>query len=99
MPGLAEATAALTAVLAHWTHDGWGTWWGVAMMIGMAVFWAAVIVAGLLLVRHLIRERDRSSERQRGAALEVLERRFAAGEIGAEELRERRAVLEEGRSR
>jgi len=34
-------------------HDGWSGGWWVVMVIGMVVFWAAVIAGGIWLVREL----------------------------------------------
>lgn len=72
--------------------------WGIAMMVVMILFWVIVIVAAVMLIRHLIRERDRSGSADHGstAALPVLERRFAQGEIDADEYHERRSTLEGG---
>jgi putative membrane protein len=70
--------------------EGWsaGGWW--AMAIGMVLFWALVVGVVVWLVRSL----PWSVHRQgRDTALDVLDRRFAAGEISAEDYRERRSVL------
>lgn len=77
--------------LAHWGDDDGPGW-----VFGL-VFWLAVITVVLLLLRGRgwfgpggPRGRDRESGSQ------ILERRFAEGELSAEEYRERRAVLGEG---
>ena len=72
-----------------WGHmdGGW--------MIAMALFWGFVIV---LVVWLLLRGLNRGPA-QKAAPLEILERRFAEGEITAEEYRERRGVLEESKDR
>lgn len=66
--------------------DGW--------MLGMHylwwLFWVAVIVAVAAL---LLRRPTGSSPPPRQTALEILERRYAAGEISSEEFEERRAKL------
>lgn len=64
-------------------------WWGVLGMAAWVVFWALVV----LLVVSLVRSRTRESTHRPTAALRVLEERYARGEITAEELAERRAVL------
>ena len=55
----------------------------------MEVFWIAliVIVVGLLVRR----QSDGGSGRSRRSAVEVVERRYAAGEISTEEFEERGA--------
>lgn len=95
-----SGTSALVLIpLAHMANGGWELGWGAAMMAVMVLFWASVIIGGVLLVRHLVRERGSgtSGDRGRADALGALERRFAEGEIGADEYRERRSILEEGR--
>jgi putative membrane protein len=79
--------------------DGMGMEWGIAMMMAMLVLVALVIAGVVLLALRLIRDRDRSGPADpapRGA-LEVLERRYASGEIDADEYRERRSTLDKGR--
>jgi uncharacterized membrane protein len=78
--------------------DGFGMGWGIVMMVVMLLLVAAVIVGVVLLVVRLARDRgphDRADGAPSGG-LEVLERRYAAGEIGTDEYRERRATLERG---
>jgi putative membrane protein len=58
------------------------------------LFWVLLIVGIVFLVRG----RGGSwTDGGRETAIDVLDRRFAAGELGPEEYRERRAVLEEKR--
>jgi putative membrane protein len=73
-------------------HSGWG-----AMgldMLGMAFFWIVVLVALIVLARNLFggprppRDDDKT-------ALEILEARYARGEIGREEFERRRHDLAE----
>jgi putative membrane protein len=63
-------------------------WW----MFGESIFWLLLIVGAIWLVIDLTRD---SSARPSTtpSPLEILERRFARGEISSEELRERRAEL------
>lgn len=86
---------AITAAmpLAH-TFDGhhdWGEGWWVVMALGMLIFWAALIAGGIWLVRE--RSDRRSRQRDEPAALEILDRRLAQGEISIEEHGERRRAL------
>jgi putative membrane protein len=74
-------------------HMG-GGWW-IVMMFGMVFFWAAVILGIVWLVRRSSgAARFGSSQDARGETpIEILERRFAEGEISADEYRERREVI------
>jgi putative membrane protein len=77
---------------------GWG--WGLAMSLGvlmMLAFWGAIIVGVVLLVRMVLssgRSGATSSAQAPNAALEVLKRRYAAGEITHEEFERMRQVVE-----
>ncbi len=76
-------------------HHGWGDGWWVVMVIGMVVFWAAVIAGGIWLVRELT---GRARSREPGETpFEILDRRLAEGEISIEEHGERRRALLEAR--
>ena len=79
--------------------DGFGMGWGIVMMVAMLVLVVVVVGGVIWLVLSLVRDRQRSSAADRGpgGALEVLERRFASGEIDADEYRARRATLEPDR--
>lgn len=60
--------------------DGWG--WGMGLgMLGGVVFWVLVIAGVVLAVRWLV---ERSGTRADTPA-EILDRRFARGEIDADE--------------
>lgn len=71
--------------------SGWGTW--VLMTLGMVAFWVAVVWVIGLLVRSTTGDRPRSRR-----ALDVLDERFAQGELDAEEYEQRRQILQAGRS-
>lgn len=78
--------------LADWHHDGPG-WWFL-----FPLFWILVIVAIVLLLRRGRPWGPRywaaGPQAPRETAAEVLERRFAEGEISSEEYRQRRSVLD-----
>jgi putative membrane protein len=70
-------------------HDGGGGWW-IVMMFGMVLFWAAVILGIVWLARGGF---DGWRGGRRETPTEILDRRFAEGEISAEDYRERREVI------
>lgn len=83
-------------------NDGWGAmgWLGGIMML---VVWVALIALVVLAARALFpgerRDERRSAPREsRDAALELLRRRYAAGEIDAAEYEQARRTLELGAS-
>jgi putative membrane protein len=87
----AQVTFALGIPLADtWDHGGWG-WAGMTvMMVAMVLFWAAVILGIAWLVRGgFARGRGGQGE----TPTEILDRRFAEGDITANEYRERREVV------
>ena len=77
---------------ADWHHDDPG-WW-----IVFPLFWIFVIVAIVVLLRRGRwwgpRYWGQGHPARRETAAELLERRFAAGEISSDEYRERRSVLD-----
>jgi putative membrane protein len=59
--------------------DGWGWWMGFGS-IWMAGFWAIIIWAVFTLRVRWSGEKDRAGENE-GTALEIVERRYARGEL------------------
>ena len=78
--------------------------WGYALGItGMVLFWVVLVLAIAIAVRHLDRKRGESSPPPPlpppPTAEQVLAERFARGEIGADEYRQRLDTLRQaGRS-
>lgn len=73
---------------------GYGFGFG-GMLMG-AVFWILIIVGVVLLVKWLLdQERTRASSGGE-SAVEILEKRYARGEIDEEEFEEREGTLSEG---
>lgn len=72
--------------------NGAGGWW---MALWMVLFWGGLVVVAIWGVRALSDTgRYRGTASQRRGALEILEERFARGEVDAEEFEQRRAALE-----
>lgn len=72
-------------------HGGWG-----GMLLGgllMVVFWGVIIGVIVLIVRWLVALGGPSGHPHRQSPLEVLQERYARGEIDKEEYEERKAVL------
>jgi putative membrane protein len=72
-------------------HGDFGSGWWIAMVLAMVVFWALIFVGIVWVVRELLQGRAAHGAPETPAAL--LDRRFASGEISADEYRQRKAVL------
>ena len=77
-----------------WGNSGWN--W-VAMFLMMAVFWGGIIVLVVYAFRGWGGERTDRRRDGRSDARDILEERFAKGEISQDEFEERRQVLEHAR--
>lgn len=75
-----------------WGAGGWAGW--LLMAVAMVVFWGAVIALVIWAVRSMGSNRAERPERKLNRAMEILEERYARGEIDRRELEERRAVLQ-----
>lgn len=94
LPALAQTAA--TDQSKYW-HHGWEWGWG-HMFFGslmMVFFWGLIIVLIVVAVRSFGRGSSHAAAPQasRGKALDILEERFARGEIDKEEFEERRRLL------
>lgn len=73
--------------------------WGIGMMIMMFLFWAAVIVAIIFFIRWLITSGkagpSASNTPHTGSALEILQKRYARGEITKQDYDDMRRALQE----
>lgn len=69
---------------------------GLAMMVGM-LFWAAVLIAAVVLIARAIQTRAGPPPREppNEAPLDVLKRRLAAGELDVEEYEKRKKLIEQ----
>ena len=86
--------ALATLVADTWMHGDWGWGWMALMMVMMLLFWGAIIAGIVWLIRGASwgttpRVPDASKE----TPAEILDRRFAQGEISEEDYRARREVL------
>jgi putative membrane protein len=81
-----------------WHWDGHPMWWmwsagGIVMMLGMLLFWAAIITAIVVGIRWLVRQ-ERSGWRDReDRAMQILRERYARGDISREEFEQRKRDL------
>ena len=84
------ATYALTSLpLADsWNMPGAG--WMAVPMIGMALFWGAIILGIIWLIRDGVERRQQPPEE---SALAILDRRFAEGALAFDDYHQRRNVL------
>lgn len=82
-----------------WYDHGWGLGAWIGMGLGMVVFWGLVVLGIIALIRWTGSERRdvRRSDGRRPveaqSALQILDERFARGDLSAEEYQQRRAVL------
>lgn len=73
---------------------GWGMMgggWGIFMMLFMLLFWGAIIVGIVFLIRHLIHSSGAKTSGE--DALDILRRRYARGEIEKAEFEEKKSDL------
>ena len=79
-------------------HMMWGSW-GVGMRLMMFLFWAALIVAVVYFIRWLITAGDHRQQAVTGhgteSALDILQKRYARGEISKAEFQDMRQDLQE----
>ena len=78
-----------------WYGDGpgWAGW--LVMTSLMLVFWGLLIFGGIAIYRSAKRDEHRSGEK--ADAEQLLDERFARGEIDAEDYEQRRELLHTGR--
>jgi putative membrane protein len=99
-------------LLGAWTYalaangQGWGPWgmhmmwgsWGIGMMIMMFLFWVAIIVGIVFLIRWLITAgapgHRATPAHDPDSALDILKKRYARGEITKQEFDEIRRDLQ-----
>ena len=86
---------ALTVLADTWGMHGddVGTGWMIVMMAFMVLFWGAVILGIVWLVRGASGAGAHSGTARKETPSEILDRRFAEGAISAEEYHQRREVI------
>lgn len=77
----------------HWYGTSWGAGGWVLMLASMTFFWGLVVLAGVAIFRGT-GGRDAHPAQRDTRALDLLDERFARGEIDAEEYEARTSVLE-----
>jgi putative membrane protein len=73
----------------HWYMDGDCGWWMWFGWLWMVIFWGVII--GVVVA--VVRRSGPASPRSESDPLQILRRRYAAGEIDDEEFRRRRDEL------
>jgi putative membrane protein len=80
-----------------WFYNGWWSAAGPWMMLMMLVFWAAVIVGIVLLVKWLVEQPTASTGTRRQSPLDILNERYARGELTPDQYQQMRRDLEHPR--
>ncbi len=79
-----------------WSHWNWGGWmgsWGMGIGgVFMLLFWALVMLVVVLLIRWQLSSTD-DAKRTRRSPRDILDERYASGEIGREEYEQKRRDL------
>jgi putative membrane protein len=78
-------------------YGPWDGGWGFGMMLVMLLFLALIIVGVVFVVRSFSEGGRTPSLHGGSRALDILDERFARGEIDREEYEERRRTLTEGK--
>ncbi|MFJ8932890.1 MULTISPECIES: SHOCT domain-containing protein [unclassified Streptomyces] len=79
----------------YWHNHDMSGWDWFAMSVGTVLFWVLLTVAAVLLVREFNRT-PRTTDLPPPAAEQLLDERFARGEIDEDEYRRRLSVLHAG---
>ncbi len=64
---------------------GFGMGWGGYWVIGMVLFWMVLIGGGIWLFRSLSSPNDQNQQQGRTDAREILDQRYARGELDREQ--------------
>ena len=74
-----------------------GGWWGFGMMLASLLFLALIVVGIVFVVRSSSEGGGTAHRPERSSALDILDERFARGEIDQQEYEERRRNLSDRR--
>ncbi len=78
-------------------YGPWDGGWGFGMMFMSLLFLALIVVGVVLVVRSFSHGGQTPPQREGSRALDILDERFARGEIDQQEYEERRRALTGGR--
>ena len=70
-----------------------GGWWAAAIGV---IFWLAIIVATILLVRWLVVSTGHGAQEAGGDPMDILKRRYARGEINHDQFEQMKKDLQGG---
>lgn len=76
-----------------WWNDGMGGGGWIVMALAMVIFWGLVVFGIVALFRRDSRDQDSRLQAGEHTPLQVLDERFARGEIDADEYQSRRETL------
>jgi putative membrane protein len=76
-----------------WPDHDLSAWGWVVMSVSMVLFWGLLILGGVMLVRALTRPSDSARASVRPTPQELLDERFARGDVDEEEYRRRSGIL------
>lgn len=81
-------------MMGPWGSGAWCGGWPMGGVFMMVLFWGAIIVGGIFLLRRLMHGGRCCSGASADAALETLRMRYAKGEISKEEFEQMKKDLE-----
>lgn len=72
---------------------GWGNGWGILGMAHIVLWWILIILGIVVLAKWLFGGLPSEGRSPRGGALEILEERYARGEIQRDEFESKKSDL------
>lgn len=76
-----------------WDWGGFGAFWMIVMMLSMIIFWGLVIAGIVFAIRYLSTGSPGPRPEGKSNALELLNERYARGEIDTAEYEEKKRQL------
>ncbi|TDT58460.1 SHOCT domain-containing protein [Fonticella tunisiensis] len=77
----------------RWYADGYSVWW--IFMILRMVIGTALVIGGVIFLLRLIKRENPIGYRNYNRALEILDEKFASGEISEEEYLRKKKILKD----